>query len=410
MTRQCSYVEGFIEVSVLWRYSIAVWHNIVHARLRQGRKSPRRAFHARSMASLASYVHSRVTRVTRVCGWRLLSRTLLTPRRLSSSQLQGKSGAVPPPGTAASASQAEDAAHLDRVGDESRRGQEGSAQPSAASGSGFSLFRFFGVTAVVGAVGLGAMYLARPEPTQKMISDFVEYFTEPSKDKFLPDPLPMFPGGPPPMTLVLDLDETLIHSNWSRQSGWRIAKRPGLEAFLAYMSSFYEIVVFSTGLNTYADPILDRLDPNGYISHRLYRDATKYESGEHVFDLSKLNRDESRIVLVDSHAIHAKHQPGNLLLVSQWKNDPKDRTLLELIPFLESMAQENVRDVRPVLTSYAEVDNIPEEFRRRRRAGEAAGSHWGGLGAKHSSAGMQPAEKLEPPPGSLWAHLRSNRS
>ena len=31
-----------------------------------------------------------------------------------------------------------------------------------------------------------------------------------------------------------------------RQHGWRTAKRPGVDYFLAYLSQFYEIVIFTT--------------------------------------------------------------------------------------------------------------------------------------------------------------------
>mmetsp|Transcript_6932 Transcript_6932/g.12489 ORF Transcript_6932/g.12489 Transcript_6932/m.12489 type:complete len:435 (+) Transcript_6932:143-1447(+) len=291
--------------------------------------------------------------------------------------------------------------------------EEEGASRSRTAQSGFPLGKFFLLSAGVAAIGVGIAYMLKPDATKTMLTEgkdqldkSIKYFTEPSKEKFLPEPMPMYPGGPPMKTLVLDLDDTLIHSTWSRQSGWKIAKRPGLEAFLAYMSSFYEIVVFTSGLNSYADPILDRLDPNGYIMHRLYRDATKYENGQHVYDLSKLNRDLSNVILLDSHADHAKDQPDNLLLVKAWKNDPKDRSLLELIPFLESVVRDDIKDIRPVLSSYGGVD-IPSEYQaRRRRQEEVAAAHasaWGGgLGMGASARD----EKLEPPPGSIWAHLR----
>jgi mitochondrial import inner membrane translocase subunit TIM50 len=70
-------------------------------------------------------------------------------------------------------------------------------------------------------------------------------------------------------TLVLDLDDVLVHSDWSRARGWRTFKRPGAEDFLRTMSQFYEVVVYTSQLPTYADPILDRLDPQRYIAYRL---------------------------------------------------------------------------------------------------------------------------------------------
>jgi len=32
----------------------------------------------------------------------------------------------------------------------------------------------------------------------------------------------------------------------------------------------------------YADPILNRIDPEGYILYRLFRDSTRYADGKHV--------------------------------------------------------------------------------------------------------------------------------
>lgn len=69
-------------------------------------------------------------------------------------------------------------------------------------------------------------------------------------------------------TLVLDLDNTLVHSDWTRGRGWRTFKRPGVDDFLKQMAQMYEIVVYTAALPTYADPILDRLDPNGCIAYR----------------------------------------------------------------------------------------------------------------------------------------------
>lgn len=48
------------------------------------------------------------------------------------------------------------------------------------------------------------------------------------------------------------------------------------------MAQYYELVVYTDQLPTYADPILDRLDPNRFIQYRLYRDSTQYINGKHV--------------------------------------------------------------------------------------------------------------------------------
>ena len=41
-------------------------------------------------------------------------------------------------------------------------------------------------------------------------------------------------------------------------------------------------MVYTDQLPTYADPILDRLDPQRFIQYRLYRDSTQYINGKHV--------------------------------------------------------------------------------------------------------------------------------
>jgi len=40
------------------------------------------------------------------------------------------------------------------------------------------------------------------------------------------------------------------------------------------MHFYYELVIFTAAIKDYADWILDRLDPENLISHRLYRCST----------------------------------------------------------------------------------------------------------------------------------------
>lgn len=69
-------------------------------------------------------------------------------------------------------------------------------------------------------------------------------------------------------------------------------------------------------LQTYAEPILQRLDPVGYIPYRLYRGDTQYINGKHVRDLSKLNRDLSKVVLVTADPDAASLQKENAVMVT----------------------------------------------------------------------------------------------
>ena len=70
---------------------------------------------------------------------------------------------------------------------------------------------------------------------------------------------------------MLDLDDVLVHSHWARSRGWRTFKRPGTDDFLQHLAQRFELVLYTSQMPTYTDPIMDRLDPNRIILYRLYR-------------------------------------------------------------------------------------------------------------------------------------------
>ncbi|MQM11414.1 hypothetical protein Taro_044320 [Colocasia esculenta] len=196
---------------------------------------------------------------------------------------------------------------------------------------------------------------------RKSLEEHIRGFTEPSSEKLLPD---LHPQEQHVFTLVVDLNETLVYSDWTRERGWRTFKRPGVDDFLEHMAKFYEVVVYSDQLSMYVDPIVERLDQKGYIRYRLSRNATRYQDGKHFRDLSKLNRDPSRIIYVSGHALENSLQRENSLPVKPFKCENDDTALLDLIPFLEYVARHRPADIRPVLASY-EGQDIPTEFIKR---------------------------------------------
>eukprot|EP00732_Lithocolla_globosa_P001394 Lithocolla_globosa_v1_NODE_686_length_3437_cov_22.345062.p1 type:complete len:411 gc:universal NODE_686_length_3437_cov_22.345062:2073-3305(+) len=209
---------------------------------------------------------------------------------------------------------------------------------------------------------------SRYEYCQNSINDLVGYYAKPSSAKLLPDPLPepyqrLY-------TLVIDLDETLVHSEFSLKTGWTTKVRPGVSHFIAYMHNFYEIVIFTQKQPHYAEPILNKIDPHNYIMYRLYQDSTTYKNGTHYKDLSFLNRDLSKVIIMDDEATVVSLNSDNAIIVPSWKTDPDDRYLFEIIPFLEMMSLSGIQDVRPILKQYHGLD-IPttfEETQRRQRA------------------------------------------
>ncbi|KAI0184510.1 mitochondrial import inner membrane translocase subunit tim-50 [Xylaria flabelliformis] len=193
------------------------------------------------------------------------------------------------------------------------------------------------------------------------LTDVTDYYREPAFDKLLPDPHPMFER---PYTLCISLEDMLVHSEWTREHGWRVAKRPGVDYFLRYLSQYYELVLFTSVPMAMGEPLMRKLDPFQIVVWPLYREATKYKDGEIVKDLSYLNRDLSKVIIIDTKESHVQNQPENAIILPPWKGDKDDKDLVSLIPFLEFIFAMEYKDVREVLKSF-KGKHIPTEFARR---------------------------------------------
>ncbi|QRV94212.1 NLI interacting factor-like phosphatase [Ceratobasidium sp. AG-Ba] len=179
-----------------------------------------------------------------------------------------------------------------------------------------------------------------------------------------PKPLlpPLAPAHAGRKCLVLDLDETLVHSSFKLipqadyvvpvEIEWQwhnvyVIKRPGVDNFLKKMGELYEIVVFTASLSKYADPVLDKLDIHKVVSHRLFRESCYNHKGNYVKDLSQLGRPLTDTIILDNSPASYIFHPNNAVPVSSWFNDPHDTELTDLCPFLSDLRV--VDDVRGVL-------------------------------------------------------------
>lgn len=111
------------------------------------------------------------------------------------------------------------------------------------------------------------------------LAEQLDYYNEPAFPKLLPSTDPAWER---PYTLVLSLEDMLVHSEWSREHGWRMAKRPGVDYFLRYLSQYYELVIFTSVPSMIGHPILQKLDPYKIVMWPLFREATRYKKGEYI--------------------------------------------------------------------------------------------------------------------------------
>ena len=158
-------------------------------------------------------------------------------------------------------------------------------------------------------------------------------------------------------TLVLDLDETLVHFFYT-PSGGMFLIRPFCIKFLEEMSEKFEIVIFTAALKNYADSILDLLDPNKkLIKYRLYRQHVSLSGITFCKDLSKIGRDLGRTIIVDNLEDNFKLQPNNGIHIWTWLDDMKDTQLEDLGKILKDLISKNPNDIRPIIKKFKEDIN-----------------------------------------------------
>ena len=173
-------------------------------------------------------------------------------------------------------------------------------------------------------------------------------------------------------TLVLDLDETLVHSQFMEFSDKsdlviqieieneihdiHVKVRPGVKEFLEKMDKIYELVVFTASISKYADPLLDLIDKKGYCPYRLFREHCTLINTTFVKDLQRLGRDIKNIIIVDNSPVSYALHPENGLPILTWFEDKSDRELYKITPILQFLS--SVSDVREYIPKFVENNTI----------------------------------------------------
>ncbi|CAD8073346.1 unnamed protein product [Paramecium sonneborni] len=163
-------------------------------------------------------------------------------------------------------------------------------------------------------------------------------------------------------TLVLDLDETLVHYQEFPNGGGQFLVRPYTEEFLEKLSKYYEIIIFTAAQPDYANFIIDIIDKQQVVKARLYREHTKARDNVYVKDLSIIGRDLNKVIIVDNMPENFQLQPENGVYIQSWTGEQKDRALKDLMPLLEQIAIKKCKDVREALNQFREqmIDKVQQ--------------------------------------------------
>jgi len=192
----------------------------------------------------------------------------------------------------------------------------------------------------------------------------------PPRPRHLLKTLPILPpksANAPAHTLVLDLDETLVHCTVdsdqcpnpdltftvefnSQEYVVFVKQRPYLLEFLKRVSKKFEVIIFTASQRVYANALLNLIDPDqALIQHRMFRESCLPIEGNYLKDLAVLgpSRPLERAILVDNSPHAFSYNVDNGVPIESWFDNVHDTELMKLELFLDHLLLEE--DVRGVI-------------------------------------------------------------
>ncbi|CAO3637956.1 unnamed protein product [Cunninghamella echinulata] len=149
-------------------------------------------------------------------------------------------------------------------------------------------------------------------------------------------------------TLVLDFNETLVHSVWLGSQEANITVNPSIKRKQIEISQWYKVVIFTASMSEYADPVIDWLDQDQtMVSHRYFRQSCVARDGNYLKDISLAESDLSKVCLVDNSPIAYDLFKDNGIQITSWISSANDECLLDLLPLLDALRFTS--DVRSIL-------------------------------------------------------------
>ena len=158
-----------------------------------------------------------------------------------------------------------------------------------------------------------------------------------------------------PYTLILDLDETLVHFKVKSSKAGTLRARPYLFGFLEEMGHYYELIVWTSATEAYANSLIDAVEyEKKYFDYVLYREHAIIMDDDFVKDLTRIGRDLDKVIIIDDMPQNFRLQKENGITIKPFYGDDlDDSALYDLVPILKHIAEEG-KDVRIGLQKYRE--------------------------------------------------------
>ena len=194
--------------------------------------------------------------------------------------------------------------------------------------------------------------------------------------QYIPTPPKNYSPQPPRKKLILDLDETLVHSGFNpftRKSDISIKidvdgkihtvnvlKRPHVDEFLNEISKYFEVYIFTASMEEYASPVIDIIDKNKMVRGKFFRQDCIFSDGLYIKNLKKAGNDLKDIIIIDNNPGSYATNEENGIPIKTWYDDLNDNELIKLIPLLKYLSE--VNDVRNIITKVVNRRNNEVDF------------------------------------------------
>ena len=178
----------------------------------------------------------------------------------------------------------------------------------------------------------------------------------------------------PPLLVILDLDETLVHAtykpvndHWDFEIGkYKVYKRPGLDLFLSNLGKHFKVAVWSSASDEYVKKVVEKIFPadlellfvwgrSKCTLKRKYQDpddgpADMYDHLQYVKVLRKVHKKgfgtRERMIIIDDTPRKSMYNYGNAIYPKEFNGEQDDRELELLFAYLLTLNEvENVRHI-----------------------------------------------------------------